>query len=1691
MPDNVCVGETKRYRVDQHTGSSYEWKIDGVVVQSGPSNELVHTWNVPNTYTVEVQESSSEGCIGLPSTGQVIVTAQITPTFAQIAPVCQNSTAPILPLASTNATPITGTWNPTAINTAVAGTVTYTFTPDAGQCAAQTTMDIVVTTQITPTFTQIAPVCQNATAPVLPLISTNGITGTWNPAVISTTTAGTVTYTFTPEPVAGQCFTSPTMDIVVTPEITPAFTQIAPVCQNTTAPVLPLTSTNGITGTWNPSVISTTTAGTVTYTFTPAPVAGQCFASPTMDIVVTPEITPAFTQIAPVCQNTTAPVLPLTSTNGITGTWNPAVISTTTAGTVTYTFTPEPVAGQCFTSPTMDIVVTPEITPAFTQIAPVCQNATAPVLPLTSTNGITGTWNPAVISTTTAGTVTYTFTPEPVAGQCFSSPTMDIVVTPAITPAFTQIAPVCQNTTAPVLPLTSTNGITGTWNPAVISTTTAGTVTYTFTPEPVAGQCLTSPTMDIVVTPAPSAPTASVSIQPSCTLSTGTITVTAPANGAGITYTVTGTTPIVAPITNATGLFAGLNPGTYNVTVTVNGCESTATTLIVDAVPAAPVAPTATVSTQPTCSISTGTITVTAPANGVGITYTITGTNPVVAPITNATGLFAGLNTGIYDVTVTDNGCESTATTLIVNAVPAAPTAPTATVTTQPTCSVSTGTITVTAPANGTGITYTVTGTNPVVAPITNATGLFAGLNPGTYNVTVTVNGCESTATTLIVDAIPAAPVAPTATVTTQPTCSITTGTITVTAPANGVGITYTVTGTNPVVAPVTNATGLFAGLNPGIYDVTVTDNGCESTAATLVVNAVPAAPTAPTATVTTQPTCSVSTGTITVTAPANGAGITYTITGTTPVVAPVTNATGLFAGLNPGTYNVTVTDNGCESTATTLIINAVPSAPVAPTASVTTQPSCTVSTGTITVTAPANGVGITYTVTGTNPVVAPVTNATGLFAGLNPGNYEVTVTDNGCESTATTLIINAVPSAPVAPTASVTTQPSCRVSTGTITVTAPANGTGITYTVTGTNPVVASITNATGLFGGLNPGLYEVTVTDNGCESPTTALTVNSNSTIVPTFTAVAPICSGATLTALPTTSNNGISGTWSPALNNISTTTYLFTPDVNQCATTTTMEIVVTTSILPTFNAIGPLCQGSISPVLPLASSNGINGTWSPAAISTATVGTSTYTFTPAAGQCASVATVDIEITNSITPQFNGVGPLCQGSPASSLPPASTNGISGTWAPAAIRTSTVGTSAYTFTPAAGQCAVPVTLEVVITNSITPLFAAIGPLPQNSIAPALPATSSNGISGTWTPATISTSTTGTSTYTFTPAAGQCASSETMDIEVIAVVPASFTVTKTQTAGPNPVTSAGQVITYTIVLTNTGSEDITGVVATETYPGAGAGTLNGPTESISNNNVLNAGENWRYTARYTVTQNDIDGGNNLVNTIRVVTTQIPGPTIATETTPLNSGTASLTISKSALETGFSRVGNVIHYTIIVTNRGNVTLTDIEVSDPLTDLDETIASLAPGASSTFNTTHTIVQNDLNTGHVDNTATASYNYRGTLYTQTARVRVPANQGPDLSITKRVAESGYTAVGNILHYRIVVTNTGNVTLSNILVTDPLTRLTQSILSLAPGDNLPINTTYTITQNDLNTGHVDNTATAAYNFGGRLYND
>jgi hypothetical protein len=70
------------------------------------------------------------------------------------------------------------------------------FTPNPNQCSTGQTLNVTVTTRVSPGFAAIPAFCEGTTAPVLATTSPNGISGTWNPAQIDNKTSGS--YGFTP-----------------------------------------------------------------------------------------------------------------------------------------------------------------------------------------------------------------------------------------------------------------------------------------------------------------------------------------------------------------------------------------------------------------------------------------------------------------------------------------------------------------------------------------------------------------------------------------------------------------------------------------------------------------------------------------------------------------------------------------------------------------------------------------------------------------------------------------------------------------------------------------------------------------------------------------------------------------------------------------------------------------------------------------------------------------------------------------------------------------------------------------------------------------------------------------------------------------------------------------------------------------------------------------------------------------------------------------------------------------------------------------------------------------------------------------------------------------------------------------------------------------------------------------------------
>lgn len=219
--------------------------------------------------------------------------------------------------------------------------------------------------------------------------------------------------------------------------------------------------------------------------------------------------------------------------------------------------------------------------------------------------------------------------------------------------------------------------------------------------------------------------------------------------------------------------------------------------------------------------------------------------------------------------------------------------------------------------------------------------------------------------------------------------------------------------------------------------------------------------------------------------------------------------------------------------------------------------------------------------------------------------------------------------------------------------------------------------------------------------------------------------------------------------------------------CFSVGEINLIITAPTDTEFDLENEYCVGSTPPILLTVSDNGVTGTWSPAVIDASTIGVTTYTFTPNLNQCATPFSIDIEIVEGLLPEFDLETTFCQGSVADIFPLISDNGISGTWSPAIIDTSTIGTASYTFTPDANQCATEFEVEIEIVEGIEPEFILENSFCVGVSPPALPLISENDIVGTWFPSVIDTSNPSTITYVFTPDDPNCTTTYEIEIEII------------------------------------------------------------------------------------------------------------------------------------------------------------------------------------------------------------------------------------------------------------------------------------------------------------------------------------
>lgn len=289
-------------------------------------------------------------------------------------------------------------------------------------------------------------------------------------------------------------------------------------------------------------------------------------------------------------------------------------------------------------------------------------------------------------------------------------------------------------------------------------------------------------------------------------------------------------------------------------------------------------------------------------------------------------------------------------------------------------------------------------------------------------------------------------------------------------------------------------------------------------------------------------------------------------------------------------------------------------------------------------------------------------------------------------------------------------------------------------------------------------------------------------------------------------------------------------------------------------------------------------------------------------------------------------------------------------------------------------------------------------------------------------------------------------------------------------------TSVGQVIPYTYVITNTGNTQIDAIaVADNRIP-----VVSCPVTTLA------VGASTTCTGDYTITQADIDSGS--VTNLMTATGTPPAGSLAaiTDTVTITAAAASpaLTLDKSSTSATYAALGEVVPYTYLVSNTGNVTISALVVTDDrITAVTCPVTTLAPGESTTCTGNHTIAQPDLDAGLVTNNASATGTpARGTLTPATDSMTVTSTATPALTLDKTVVSGNpYAAVGDVVSYQYLVTNPSSVTINALTVTDDkIAAVTCPVATLAPAASTTCTGAYTIVQADLDAGSVTNNAIA-----------
>ena len=317
--------------------------------------------------------------------------------------------------------------------------------------------------------------------------------------------------------------------------------------------------------------------------------------------------------------------------------------------------------------------------------------------------------------------------------------------------------------------------------------------------------------------------------------------------------------------------------------------------------------------------------------------------------------------------------------------------------------------------------------------------------------------------------------------------------------------------------------------------------------------------------------------------------------------------------------------------------------------------------------------------------------------------------------------------------------------------------------------------------------------------------------------------------------------------------------------------------------------------------------------------------------------------------------------------------------------------------------------------------------------------------------------------------------SETVSVPQSPALKVDTALTANADEDSSAVVSLNDTLTYTITAMNSGNVTLNNVTVSDGLTG----------DDTACESVV-PGAACELVASYVVTQGDVDAGE-IINAGTADSDETEAAddseTVTVPQSPALKVDKALTANADEDSSGTVSLNDTLTYTITATNSGNVTLNNVTVSDDLTGDNTACESVAPGAACELVASYVVTQGDVDAGEITNVGTADSDGTEPVNdSETVSVPQFAALGVDKALTDKADEdgSGDVSVGDTLTYTITATNTGNVTLNNVTVSDDQTDDNTACETVAPGDTCQIVVTDLVTQADVDAGEINNVGTA-----------